>query len=120
MVRSGLYFLCPKCLSINEDAEIEVRSEYKEWWVIAPDVVTKGEINWADCADKEKIKSIPSSSFTMGYTSGCKCRVEGNPQDYIVEIDAESKIVKAVGKHWKENPKLVEFAEKIGFSVVSD
>ena len=50
----------------------------------------------------------------------CECEISsGYPEDYIVYIDVENKIIKPIGDYWKNEgyDDLVKFAQENGFQV---
>ena len=116
-IKSGAYFLCPNCLTLNSSAEVVVYSEYKEWWTVAP---LEDGIDWVECVDSESTDDSERGDYT--YMKECDCEVSsGYPEDYIVYVDVESRTIKAVGDYWQNEgyDDLVKFAQKNGFQVVS-
>ena len=98
-------FLCPECLNLSHCADIEER----EVWAVFPK--RTGEIEHAACIEG-KVEWIRMSI--------CDCKVLGEPEDYIVLVDFQKRIVMPVGKYWKEvrRDKLEKFAKRWNLRIV--
>ena len=117
-LRSGIFFLCPNCMGLNEEAVVKLYAEDVDVWRVAP--LEGNDLDWLECIDSEPVESADRLDYA--YMSDCKCKLSnGFVENYIVEVDAESKIIKAVGDYWKHDglDKLVKFAREKGFQVIS-
>jgi len=118
-IASGYYFLCPSCMTINKTAEVAIYETTKEWWDVAPR--PDGDIDWLECVDSDSCGDAERGDVC--YMKECDCEVSsGYPEEYIVYIDVESKIIKPIGDYWKNEgyDDLVKFAQENGFQVVSN
>jgi len=115
---SGVYFLCPDCMTLNTSAEVVIRDTQKERWQVYP--LGDGTIGWDKCINKELVGDIERD---YSYMKDCGCELSsGYPEDYIVEVDTENRTIRPIGDYWKNEgyDDLVKFAQENGFQVVSN
>jgi len=98
-------FLCPECLNLSHYADVEER----EVWTVFP--VRNGEVERTTCVERG-VEWVRMNS--------CYCKVLGEPEDYIVLVDFQKRIVMPVGKYWKEigKDKLEKFAKRWNLRIV--
>ena len=117
-LRSGVFFLCPNCMTLNSSAQLVLWVTSREWWDVSPE--ENGDITFEECVDSEAEDNERSDKF---YMNNCDCEIsDSNPESYIVKIDAENGTIKPIGDYWENEgwEDLLKFAEENGLRVASN